>query len=33
MEAPYNNTNNRTLGANNYLGDPRNFILKLNYQY
>lgn len=29
----YNNTNNRTLGANNYLGDPRNFILKLNYQY
>lgn len=29
----YLNVNNRTYGVNNFLGDPRNFTLKLNYQY
>ena len=29
----YLNVNNRHYGGNNFLGDPRNFTLKLNYQY
>ena len=29
----YLNVNNRNYGGNNFLGDPRNFTLKLNYQY
>ena len=29
----FQNTQNRTAGMNNYYGDPRNFMLTLNYTY